>query len=154
MKRFLSLSVLACAVSALLVSCEPMDVVDPFGIVHDDSSSSSSSSSSGQSSPSGRSSSQATSADLSGTWRGKSGSGQWGSVLRITQRGNSISGSMTWLHEIHNDTRSVSGTRSGNDVTLHIGGGDVWHLSVSGNSMKGSGDKYGTSRSYRLSFSR
>jgi len=150
MKR---ISLLAVLFSALLVSCEPMDVIDPFDLVHDDDDSSSNSSST-DSAGGSSSSSRDSARDLSGTWRGHSGSGQWGSVLRITQNGNSISGSMTWLHEIHDDRRSVSGSRSGNSVTLYIGGGDVWHLTVSGHSMTGSGDKAGTNRSYKLSFSR
>ena len=93
-----------------------------------------------------------TSSSVSGKWTGRSGSGQWKSVMNLRENGRSVSGTMTWVHA--GDTRSVSGTRSGSSLTLHIGGGDVWHLTVSGNRMSGKGDKAGTNRSYDLSFSR
>ena len=73
--------------------------------------------------------------------------------MKLRENGSSISGTMTWVHS-SNDKRSVSGTRSGSSLTLRIGGGDVWHLTVSGNKMTGTGDKAGTDRTYKLSFSR
>ena len=90
--------------------------------------------------------------NVSGVWSGHSGSGQWYSVMTLTESDGRIRGSMSWVH--NNDTRSVSGSRSGKSVTLHIGGGDVWHLTVKGDRMSGSGDKYGTDRSYALSYTR
>lgn len=90
--------------------------------------------------------------NVSGVWSGRSGSGQWRSVMTLTESGGRIYGSMSWVD--NNDTRSVSGSRSGKNVTLYIGGGDVWHLTIKGDKMSGSGDKYGTSRVYALSYSR
>lgn len=90
--------------------------------------------------------------NVSGVWSGRSGSGQWRSVMSLTESGGRIYGSMSWVD--NNDTRSVSGSRSGKNVTLYIGGGDVWHLTIKGDKMSGSGDKYGTSRVYALSYSR
>ncbi len=146
---------LAIAVSWALVSCEPMDAVDPFGLVHDDSSDSGSKdSSSAQVSPSAPSSGSASSYDasspLTGNWSGKSATGQRSTKLSLKESGGSVSGSLQWP----NDRRSVSGTHSGSSVTLNIGGGDVWHLSYTGSSMSGTGYKAGTSRTYALSFSR
>ena len=125
------------AVAALLVSCEPMDAVDPFGLIHDDDKSSSSDRG-GQS------------ASVAGVWHGVSASSQVSTTLNLSDNGGAISGSLSWP----NDRRTVSGSRSGTSVTLHIGGGDVWHLSISGNHMSGRGDKFGTNRSYNLSFNR
>ena len=99
------------------------------------------------------SSTDVASASVSGTWTGRSGTGQWKSIMKLRENGPSISGTMSWVHS-SNDTRSISGTRSGSSLTLHIGGGDVWHLTVSGNRMTGTGDKAGTNRSYKLSFAR
>ena len=130
-------------VSALFVSCEPMDAVDPFGLIHDDDEKSESSS---QSQSGSSSSSQSQS--LSGTWKGRSATSQVSTTLRLSENGGSISGSLTWPG---GDTRSVSGSRSGSSVTLHIGGGDSWHLTCSGNSMSGTGHKAG-GESYHLSF--
>lgn len=135
MKRIISLGF--AAVAALLVSCEPMDAVDPFGLIHDDDESSSSGGG-GQS------------ASVAGVWHGISSSSQVSTTLNLSDNGGSISGSLRWP----NDRRSVSGSRSGASVTLYIGGGDVWHLTISGNHMSGSGDKFGTTRSYNLSFNR
>jgi hypothetical protein len=132
-----TLSLLLAAVSAaFLVSCEGHE--HESGVITDRIVSSST---------------DAHSTSVSGTWTGRSGSGQWKSVMKLNESGGSISGTMTWVHS-SNDTRSVSGTRSGSSLTLHIGGGDVWHLTVSGNKMTGTGDKAGTNRSYNLSFSR
>lgn len=134
------------AVAALLVSCEPMDAVDPFGLIHDDDKSSSSGGG-GQSSSSDRG---GQSASVAGVWHGVSASSQVSTTLNLSDNGGAISGSLSWP----NDRRTVSGSRSGTSVTLHIGGGDVWHLSISGNHMSGRGDKFGTNRSYNLSFNR
>ena len=146
MKRFLP--ILLIAASTLFVSCEPMDAVDPFGLIHDDDEKSESD---GQSqSPANNSSSEDKSQSLSGTWKGRSATSQVSTTLRLSENGGSISGSLTWPG---GDKRSVSGSRSGSSVTLHIGGGDTWHLSYSGNSMKGTGHKAGGG-TYNLSFTR
>lgn len=152
MKRF-SLFFSVFAASALLVSCEPMDAVDPFGLIHDDDDDDSKSTAQvlePSSDSRGSTSSRDSSESLTGKWSGKSATGQVSTKLSLVESGGSISGSLQWP----GDRRSVSGSRSGNSVTLHIGGGDVWHLTVSGNKMSGSGDKAGTDRSYKLSFSR
>jgi len=158
MKSILSLSAVVSAVSFLLVACEPMDAIDPFGIVHDDDDSSESTSgsspdrSSSSSYSSGSSSSSYSSgSSLSGTWSGISASGQVRTKLSLSESGGRVSGSLTWPG---GDKRSISGTHSGSSVTLHIGGGDTWRLSYSGSSMSGTGYKYGTSRTYNLSFHR
>ncbi len=141
MKRILPLFLLAA--SALFVACEPMDAVDPFGLIHDDDDEKSESSDQSQSSASSN-----QSQSLSGTWKGRSATSQVSTTLRLSENGGSISGSLTWPG---GDKRSVSGSRSGSSVTLHIGGGDTWHLSWSGNSMSGTGYKAGGG-SYHLSF--
>ncbi len=100
------------------------------------------------------SSSDSSISSLSGTWRGRAGTGQTSTVLRLSQNGSSLSGSWTWGN---NDTRQCSGTVSGKSVTLKDTGvrGDTWHLAVSsdGRSMSGTGLKYGGG-SYGVSFSR
>jgi hypothetical protein len=48
----------------------------------------------------------------------------------------------------------VSGYRVGASVYLDIEGGDYWELTCSGGKMTGKGYKYGTSRVYKLSFSK
>ena len=149
MKQLLPLAVLSAAFAFLGASCEPMDVVDPFGIVHDDDDSSKSSSASSPARSS--SSSYSSSSSLSGSWSGISASGQVHTKLSLSESGGRVSGSLTWPG---GDKRSVSGTHSGSSVTLHIGGGDTWRLSYSGASMSGTGYKYGTSRTYNLSFHR
>ena len=107
--------------ATLFVSCEPMDAVDPFGLVHDDDEKSESG---GQSQP------------ISGVWKGRSATSQVSTTLFLSDEGGSISGS-----------------RSGSSVTLHIGGGDTWHLTCSGNSMSGTGNKAGGG-TYNLSFTK
>ena len=87
-----------------------------------------------------------------GAWTGHSGPDQWATVLALTDKDGSLTGSMTWTPE--NDTRSVVGTRSGKNVTLYIGGGDTWYLTLKGDRMTGTGDKGGTTSSYALSFVR
>ena len=149
MKSILSLSAVVSAVSFLLVACEPMDAIDPFGIVHDDDDSSESTS--GSSPDRSSSSSYSSGSSLSGTWSGISASGQVRTKLSLSESGGRVSGSLTWPG---GDKRSISGTHSGSSVTLHIGGGDTWRLSYSGSSMSGTGYKYGTSRTYNLSFHR
>ena len=153
------------AFSLLSSSCEPMDAVDPFGIVHDDDEDddkssgetgqqTNPSSSSSQDESSGETVQQtkpSTSSSLDGIWSGKSATGQVSTKLSLNQRGSSVSGSLSWPG---GDKRSISGSRSGNSVTLHIGGGDTWRLTVSGNRMSGTGYKAGTSKTYNLSFSR
>lgn len=139
------ISLVFAAMATLLVSCEPMDAVDPFGLIHDDDDSSSSSSSSSYSGGGGE-----KSVSVAGVWHGKSATAQVDTTLNLFDNGGSISGSLLWP----NDSRSVSGSRSGTAVTLYIGGGDVWHLTISGNHMSGIGDKSGTNRSYNLSFNR
>ncbi len=121
--------------ATLFVSCEPMDAVDPFGLVHDDDEKSESG---GQSQP------------ISGVWKGRSATSQVSTTLFLSDEGGSISGSLSWPH---GDTRSISGSRSGSSVTLHIGGGDTWHLTCSGNSMSGTGNKAGGG-TYNLSFTK
>ena len=146
MKHAYPFAALLAVVSTIFVACEPMDVVDPFGVVHDDDDSSSTSSSSSSSSAS----SSSSSGSLTGSWSGTSATGQVHTSLSLVQSGNSISGSLAWPG---GDRRSVSGSRSGSSVTLRIGGGDVWHLTVSGNHMSGTGNKAGGG-TYSLSFSR
>ena len=93
--------------------------------------------------------------DVTGTWTGHSGSGQWASRMVLTENASHrISGTMTWTP--NNDTRAVSGRRSGKNVTLQVSGGDSWYLVISGdgNKMTGTGDKAGTDRSYALSYTR
>lgn len=89
---------------------------------------------------------------VTGLWSGTSGSGMWSTRMTLTENNGTISGTMRWIST--GDSRSVGGTRSGKNVTLFIGGGDVWHLKLSGDKMTGSGDKYGTNRTYALSFTR
>ena len=99
-------------------------------------------------------SSSYSSSNISGTWKGRAGTGQSGTTLRLSQNGNSLSGSWTWGA---GDTRSCSGSKSGNSVVLKDkrSDGDTWHLTVSsdGSRLSGSGSKYGGG-SYNVSFSR
>ena len=87
-----------------------------------------------------------------GVWSGHSGSGQWASVMTLSESNGRISGTMTWTP--NDDTRGVSGTRSGKNVTLFIGGGDTWYLTLKGDRMTGTGDKAGTDKTYALSYVR
>jgi len=95
------------------------------------------------------SSSSASSSSVSGTWSGRSATSQISSKLYLSETNGKISGSLAWP----GDTRSVSGTRSGSSVTLHVGGGDTWKLSFSGNRLSGTGYKYGGG-TYSCSFAR
>ncbi len=157
MKHILHLFILAS--SAVFVACEPMDAVDPFGLIHDDEEKSEASGQSQSQSNESRSPSngnngtetQTTSSQsqsLSGVWKGKSATSQVSTTLHLSESGGSVSGSLTWPG---GDRRSVFGSRSASSVTLHIGGGDTWHLTKSGNSMSGTGHKAGGG-TYRLSF--
>lgn len=95
-------------------------------------------------------SSTTQSTSIAGVWHGISASSQVSTTLNLSDYNGSISGSLKWP----NDHRSVSGFRSGKSITLYISGGDVWHMTLSGNNLFGKGDKAGTTRSYNLSFSR
>ncbi len=151
MKRLLPLAVLSAAFAFLGASCEPMDAVDPFGIVHDDDSSESSSS---HSSSSSSSSSRVSSSDLTGTWSGRAGTAQGHVTLRLVQNGNSLSGSWTYSN---GDRRRCSGSRAGNSITLKDlkSGGSTWRATVSSDGRSISGTGYKTDgRTYALSFHR
>jgi len=87
---------------------------------------------------------------LAGTWSGRSATGQVPSTLVLYQSGGSIHGNLHWPN---GDTRSVSGSLSGSAVTLYVGGGDVWRMTWSGNTLRGTGQKKGGG-SYALNFSR
>ena len=95
-----------------------------------------------------------SSSNIAGTWKGRAGTGQSSTTLRLSQNGNSLSGSWTWGA---GDTRSCSGSKSGNSVVLkdNRSDGDTWHLTVSsdGSRLSGAGSKYGGG-SYNVSFSR
>ncbi len=93
--------------------------------------------------------SSSVSASVSGTWSGRSATGQVSSKLYLSETNGKISGTLAWP----GDTRSVTGTRNGSSVTLHIGGGDTWKLSFSGDKISGTGYKYGGG-TYSCSFSR
>ena len=154
MKRIWLLAILSASLSFLLVSCEPMDVVDPFGIVHDDDDDSSSGSPSSGSSSSRSSSSHVSASDLSGTWSGRAGTAQGRVTLRLSQNGSSLSGSWTYSN---GDRRSCSGSRSGNSITLRDlkSGGSTWRATVSSDGRSITGTGYKTNgQTYRLSFSR
>ena len=92
--------------------------------------------------------------DVSGTWKGRAGTGQGPTTLRLTQNGSSLSGSWTWGAK---DTRSCSGYRDGSTVHLKDkrSDGDSWTMTISadGSRMNGSAKKYGGG-GYALSFSR
>lgn len=92
--------------------------------------------------------------DVGGTWKGRAGTGQTSTVLRLTQNGDSLSGSWTWGA---GDTRTCGGYKSGNRVVLwdQKSEGDIWEMTVSedGRKMSGTGNKYGGGM-YALSFSR
>ena len=139
--RFPLLSVTAVLVAAVfLCSCED----------HDQKVYVNSSASSGAAASSGGGASVgAASSSVSGTWSGRSATSQISSKLYLSETNGKISGSLAWP----GDTRSVSGTRSGASVTLHIGGGDTWKLSFSGNRLSGTGYKYGGG-TYSCSFAR
>ena len=149
---------LSTVVSLLVTACEPADAIDPFGIVHEKKDDGDKAGSSGQSggvasqavasSGTGGVQSQASSS-LSGKWSGRSATGQVSSKLSLSESGGSVRGSLSWP----GDTRSVSGSRSGSSVTLHIGGGDTWKLTLSGNKLSGTGYKLGGG-TYSCSFSR
>ena len=96
------------------------------------------------------SSSKVNNSSTSGTWGGKSSTSQVKSKLSLREKNGSISGTLYWP----NDRRSVSGSRNGSSVILHIQGGDVWKMQFKGSSMSGTGYKAGTSTTYRLGFKR
>jgi TolB-like protein len=87
---------------------------------------------------------------LSGTWRGISSTSQVATQLSLYQSGTSISGNLIWPG---GDTRSVSGWVSAKSVTLNIGGGDVWHMTWSGDILQGTAQKKGGG-TYALQFTR
>ncbi len=88
---------------------------------------------------------------ISGTWSGTSTTSQVHSELHLIDSGGDISGTLVLPGD---DIRSTWGYRSGSYVELYFSCGDVWYLTRSGNSMVGTGDKYGTTRTYKLSFSK
>ncbi len=87
----------------------------------------------------------------SGTWKGTSASSQVKTKMYLSESGGALWGYLVWPG---NDTRDIEGWRSGSTVYLEIEGGDEWVLKKSGNSMSGTGYKYGTSRTYKLKFKR
>ncbi len=97
-----------------------------------------------------RTTSGTTSGTASGTWKGTSASSQVSSELVLSESSGKISGTLYWPK---GDTRSVSGSRIGNSVTLNIAGGDVWRLTISGNKLAGTASKNGGG-SYICTFTR
>ena len=77
--------------------------------------------------PGGSSQSQShySASNVGGTWKGKAGTAQGSTTLRLTQSGNSLSGSWTWGA---GDTRSCKGSKNGNRVVLkdQRSDGDTW----------------------------
>lgn len=149
MKRMFLFAIVSAVSAVFLSSCEPMDAFDPFGLVHDDDSSKSTSGDTSHQKNESAPQEPSSSDTLSGSWSGRSATGQVSSKLSLRESGGSVSGSLAWP----GDTRSVSGTRSGSSVTLHIGGGDTWKLTLSGNKLSGTGFKAGGG-TYSCSFSR
>ena len=88
---------------------------------------------------------------ISGTWTGTATTSQVHAELYLDDSNGDISGTLALPD---NDIRSVWGYRDGSFVELYFSNGDVWYLTRSGNSMVGTGDKYGTTRTYKLSFSK
>ncbi len=86
-----------------------------------------------------------------GTWKGTSASSQVYTKMYLSESSGSIWGYLVWNGK---DERLIEGWRSGSSVYLDIEGGDEWVLNKSGNSMTGTGYKYGTSRTYKLKFKR
>jgi hypothetical protein len=106
------------------------------------------------SSGSGQSNKTVSAKDVSGTWKGKAGTAQGSTTLRLKQSGTSLSGSWTWGA---GDTRTCSGYRQGSTICLwdQKSTGDAWEMTLSedGSKMSGRAQKYGGG-SYALSFSR
>ena len=100
------------------------------------------------------SSSSASKGDVSGTWSGRAGTGQTRTILHLYQNDGLLSGSWTWGA---GDTRTCSGSASGNAVTLkdNRSDGDTWYLTISsdGANLSGFGLKYGGGK-YNVSFGR
>lgn len=85
------------------------------------------------------------SANISGTWRGISGTGQGDTVVTVRDVDGALSGSLKWWW---GGVRSFSGTRSGNSVQWTTqrdsqGVSDHWvmTLSSSGKQLTGHADK-------------
>lgn len=145
MKSAFSIAAAAAAAAALVCSCEEHSLVsggDTNIYLNDQGATASQSAAAATSSA-------ASSGTVSGTWSGRSATGQVSSKLSLSESGGKISGSLAWP----GDTRSVSGSRNGSAVTLNIGGGDVWKLVLSGNKLSGTGYKKGGG-TYSCSFSR
>ncbi len=91
---------------------------------------------------------------LAGTWRGRAGSYNTSTTLRLSQNGSSLSGTCSW----YGKTLSCSGSVSGSQVSLSIASpepgedADRWDLTYSGSTLNGTGYKpSGGSYSVRLS---
>lgn len=80
---------------------------------------------------------------MAGTWRGRAGTAQTATTLRLTQTGTAIVGTCSWYGKTIRCTGSISGSRA----TLYIGGSntgvaaDRWILRVGPTTASGTGYK-------------
>ena len=87
------------------------------------------------------------SATLDGTWIGTSSTGQVSTRLHLSESNGYIAGDLKWP----NDSRSISGSRSGETIQFYVEGGDRWSLVFSnddtlvGTAVKPDGNTYALS---------
>ena len=90
------------------------------------------------------------SATLDGTWSGTSSTGQVNTLLHLSESNGYIAGDLKWP----NDSRSISGSRSGETIQFYVEGGDRWSLVfASGDTLVGTAVKP-DGNTYALSFTR
>lgn len=63
--------------------------------------------------------------DISGNWYGDVNGVDDNAILSLTEKDGKLSGSVLLNNK---DTRAVSGSRNGNNVTINISGGERWSL--------------------------
>lgn len=128
--RILMKLAFACLLSCLMVSCESGgdggdDEFDP-------------------------SDSHLASVTIDGTWTGVSSTSQVHTILRLSESNGRVVGSLKWP----NDSRTLSGSRSGETIQFYVEGGDRWSLVfASGDTLVGTAVKP-DGNTYALSFTR
>ena len=86
-------------------------------------------------------------ATLDGTWSGTSSTGQVNTLLHLSESNGYIAGDLKWP----NDSRSISGSRSGETIQFYVEGGDRWSLvfandnTLIGTAVKPDGNTYALS---------
>jgi len=97
-----------------------------------------------------RSDSYRASGTVDGTWNGISSTSQVHTILHLSESNGRIVGNLKWP----NDSRTISGSRSGETIQFYVEGGDRWSLVFANdNTLVGTAVKP-DGNTYALSFSR